>query len=134
MFRNQRVARSALARGLFTRAPPAPRTPIKSGLYGTVFALSAGLFAIYYFDARSAIHRYVFTPLLRYTLDAETGHKVAVQILKSGLGPRDPVQDDVRLKSEVSSLINCISKNSEHARLALGARDLQPCRTSGRVR
>ncbi|KAJ7876799.1 Dihydroorotate dehydrogenase-domain-containing protein [Mycena leptocephala] len=101
MFRNQRVARSALARGLFTRAPPAPRTPIKSGLYGTVFALSAGLFAIYYFDARSAIHRYVFTPLLRYTLDAETGHKVAVQILKSGLGPRDPVQDDVRLKSEL---------------------------------
>ncbi|KAJ6581436.1 hypothetical protein B0H19DRAFT_1115172 [Mycena capillaripes] len=100
MFRNQRVLRPALARTVFTRAS-APRTPIRTGLYGSVFVLSAGLFAIYYLDARSAIHRYVFAPLLRYTLDAETGHKVAVQVLKSGLGPRDPVQDDVRLKSEL---------------------------------
>ncbi|KAJ7606189.1 hypothetical protein DFH06DRAFT_1287167 [Mycena polygramma] len=78
-----------------------PRTPVRNAIYGTVFVLSAGLFAIYYFDTRSAIHRYVFAPLLRYTLDAETGHKVAVQVLKSGLGPRDPVQDDARLKSEL---------------------------------
>ncbi|KAJ6518744.1 hypothetical protein C8R45DRAFT_884836 [Mycena sanguinolenta] len=99
MFRHQRVFRPALGRGLFTRAP-APRTPIRNALYGTVFVLSTGLFAIYYFDARSAIHRYVIPPLLRHTLDAETGHKVAVKVLKSGLGPRDPVQDDARLKSE----------------------------------
>ncbi|KAJ7180611.1 Dihydroorotate dehydrogenase-domain-containing protein [Mycena filopes] len=72
--------RSALARGLFTRAPPPPRTPIRNALYGTVFVLSAGLFTIYYLDARSGIHRYVFAPLLRHTLDAETGHKVAVQL------------------------------------------------------
>ncbi|KAJ7115904.1 Dihydroorotate dehydrogenase-domain-containing protein [Mycena epipterygia] len=97
---NQSAIRSALARSLFTRAS-APRTPIRTGLYGTVFVLSAGLFTIYYLDARSAIHRYVFAPLLRYTLDAETGHKVAVQVLKSGLGPRDPVEDDTRLKSEL---------------------------------
>lgn len=102
MFRStQGVLRPALFRSLFTRTPP-PRTPIRTGLYATVFVLSAGLFTIYYLDARSAIHRYVFAPLLRYTLDAETGHKVAVQVLKSGLGPRDPVEDDARLKSEVS--------------------------------
>ena len=63
--------------------------------------LSTGLFAVYYFDARSAIHRYLLTPVLRYTLDAETGHKVAVKVLRSGLGPRDPVPDDEKLKSEV---------------------------------
>ncbi|KAF8216433.1 hypothetical protein K438DRAFT_1559634 [Mycena galopus ATCC 62051] len=100
MLRHQRVFRSALGRGIFTEASPAPRTPIRSALYGTVFVLSTGLFAIYYLDARSAIHRYVVPPLLRHTLDAETGHKVAVKVLKSGLGPRDPVQDDARLKSE----------------------------------
>ncbi|KAJ7668368.1 Dihydroorotate dehydrogenase-domain-containing protein [Mycena rosella] len=98
--RNQGVLRSALARGLFTRAP-SPRTPIRTGLYGTVFVLSAGLFTIYYLDARSAIHRYFFPPLLRYALDAETGHKFAVQVLKSGLGPRDPVEDDTRLKTQL---------------------------------
>ncbi|KAJ7334078.1 hypothetical protein DFH08DRAFT_880100 [Mycena albidolilacea] len=101
MFRHQRVFRAAAGRGLFTRAPPAPRTPIRSALYGTVFVLSTGLFAIYYLDVRSAIHRYVIPPLLRHTLDAETGHKIAVKVLKSGLGPRDPVQDDARLKSEL---------------------------------
>jgi dihydroorotate dehydrogenase len=98
--RNQSVLRSALARGLFTRAP-IPRTPVRTALYGTVFVLSTGLFTLYYLDSRSAIHRYIFSPLLRYTLDAETGHKVAVQVLKSGLGPRDLIEDDLRLKSEV---------------------------------
>lgn len=63
--------------------------------------LSTGLFAVYYFDARSAIHRYFLTPLLRYTLDAETGHKVAVELLRSGLGPKDPVSDDEKLAFEV---------------------------------
>ncbi|KAJ7043553.1 hypothetical protein C8F04DRAFT_1028445 [Mycena alexandri] len=97
--------RSALARGLFTRAAPPPRSkPIRGAIYGTVFVLSAGLFTIYYLDARSGIHRYVFAPLLRHTLDAETGHRVAVQVLRRGLGPRDPVEDDVRLMSELWGL------------------------------
>ncbi|KAJ7623264.1 hypothetical protein FB45DRAFT_925110 [Roridomyces roridus] len=95
------VRRPALARNLFSRAPPPPRTPIRTAVYGTVFILSTGLFAVYYLDARSALHRYVIAPLLRHTLDAETGHKVAVKVLKSGLGPRDPVEDDARLTSEL---------------------------------
>lgn len=78
-----------------------PRSPILTGLYRTVFVLSTGLFAVYYFDARSAIHRYLLTPALRHTLDAETGHKVAVKVLRSSLGPRDPVPDDEKLSSEV---------------------------------
>src|SRR5882762_40838 len=82
-----------------------PRSPLFTGISSTVFVLSAGLFAVYYFDARSAIHRYFLTPVLRYTLDPETGHKVAVKVLRSGLGPRDPVPDDEKLKFEVRVFI-----------------------------
>ncbi|KAG5647449.1 hypothetical protein DXG03_009379 [Asterophora parasitica] len=78
----------------------APRS-VTTGLYATAFVLSTGLFAVYYFDARSALHRYILTPVLRHTLDAESGHKFAVKVLRSGLGPRDPCSDDVRLKSEL---------------------------------
>lgn len=86
---------------LFTKTTQVQRSPIRTGLYTTVFVLSTGLFAVYYFDARSALHRYILTPILRHTLDAETGHKLAVKVLKSGLGPRDPLSDDARLRSEV---------------------------------
>ncbi|KAG5353800.1 hypothetical protein C0989_001917 [Termitomyces sp. Mn162] len=75
-------------------------SPIRRGIYATAFVISTGLFAVYYFDARSALHRYILTPALRHTLDAELGHKIAVKVLKSGLGPRDPCSDDSRLKSE----------------------------------
>jgi dihydroorotate dehydrogenase len=88
-------------RSLFTSRPAPTRTPLRTGLYATVFTLSAGLFAVYYFDARSALHRYLITPVLRYGLDAETGHKLAVKVLRSGLGPRDLLVDDERLRSEV---------------------------------
>ena len=69
--------------------------------YTLLVALSAGLFTTYYLDARSAIHRYVFTPVLRYAVDAETGHKLAVKVLRSGLAPRDPIEDDASLRSHV---------------------------------
>lgn len=77
------------------------RSPVRTGLYTTAFVLSAGVFAVYYFDARSALHRYFLTPVLRQTLDAETGHKLAVKTLKSGFAPKDPVPDDSRLKCKV---------------------------------
>lgn len=89
------------SRSLFTKSSSIPQSPVRTGLYATVFAISAGLFAVYYFDSRSAIHRYVLTPLLRYSLDPETGHKFAVQVLRSGLGPKDVVADDERLRFEV---------------------------------
>ncbi|THU97757.1 hypothetical protein K435DRAFT_838443 [Dendrothele bispora CBS 962.96] len=86
-------------RTLFTKA--ATPSPLRTGVYATALLLSTGLFAVYYFDARSAIHRYVLTPVLRYAFDAETGHQIAVKVLRSGLGPRDPQQDDQRLKFEL---------------------------------
>ncbi|KAH0836406.1 Dihydroorotate dehydrogenase-domain-containing protein [Lanmaoa asiatica] len=39
--------------------------------------------------------------MLRYAFDAETGHKLAVKVLRSGLAPRDPIKDDESLRSEV---------------------------------
>lgn len=78
-----------------------PRSPLRTASYTVLFAVSAGLFAAYYLDARSAIHRYVLTPVLRYTFDAETGHKIAVKVLRSGLAPRDIVKDDDVLRSEI---------------------------------
>jgi len=66
-----------------------------------LFTLFAGLFTAYYFDARSAIHRYVLTPVLRCAFDAETGHKLAVKVLRSGLAPRDLIKDEDSLRSQV---------------------------------
>ncbi|KAG9313587.1 Dihydroorotate dehydrogenase-domain-containing protein [Chiua virens] len=82
-------------------SPSSSSTPFRAAGYTFIFALSAGLFTAYYFDARSAIHRYIFTPVLRYAFDAETGHKLAVKVLRSGLAPRDLVKDDELLRSQV---------------------------------
>jgi len=74
---------------------------LRTSAYTTVLTLSAGVLAVYYFDARSALHRYVLTPVLRNLFDPETGHKIAVKILRTGLSPKDPMADDPRLKLEV---------------------------------
>ncbi|KAF9219776.1 hypothetical protein BS17DRAFT_798008 [Gyrodon lividus] len=88
-------------RRTFASSSSSAASPIRNAGYTVLFALSAGLFAAYYFDARSSIHRYVFTPVLRHTFDAETGHKIALKVLRSGLAPRDLLKDDDALRSEV---------------------------------
>ncbi|EMD38719.1 hypothetical protein CERSUDRAFT_112449 [Gelatoporia subvermispora B] len=100
------LLRSSLAVPLARRSASTTSTAgsgsaLKTGIYATVLVLSTGLFAAYYFDSRSALHRYVFTPLLRHTLDPEASHKFAVQVLRSGLAPRDVVQDDEVLRTEI---------------------------------
>lgn len=86
----------------------------RTGAYATAFALSAGMFAVYYFDARSAMHRYILTPILRTMFDPETGHKIAVKVLRSGLGPKDPMVDDARLKFEV-----CVSRTIQRTPICM---------------
>lgn len=78
--------------------------------FGSAAALVAGgtLFLVYYFDSRSAIHRYFFTPILRNVVDAETSHKLAIKILRSGWAPQDRGVDDERLALEVSDWLNSI--------------------------
>ena len=68
---------------------------------GSALALTGTLFAVYYFDSRSAIHRYLLTPALRYALDPETSHRVAVKVLRSGWAPRDVCEDNEKLRATV---------------------------------
>ncbi|TRM65369.1 Dihydroorotate dehydrogenase-domain-containing protein [Schizophyllum amplum] len=90
------------ARQASSQASSGPSTnALRTGVYATAFALSAGLFGVYYFDTRSSIHRYVIPPLVRGLLDPETGHKLAVQGLRCGLGPTDRVPDDESLTVEL---------------------------------
>ncbi|KAG6857455.1 hypothetical protein H0H87_003522 [Tephrocybe sp. NHM501043] len=98
--RGSRLAANILSHSHRPLSTSSPRSNLRTGIYAAGFVLSTGLFAVYYFDARSALHRYILTPTLRYALDAESGHKFAVKVLKTGLGPRDPCSDDSRLESE----------------------------------
>ncbi|CAG7849589.1 Dihydroorotate dehydrogenase (quinone), mitochondrial Short=DHOdehase; AltName: Full=Dihydroorotate oxidase; Flags: Precursor [Serendipita indica DSM 11827] len=74
---------------------------VKAVAYSTTFAVGLTLFAVYYADSRSAIHRYVVPPLSRVLLDAEKAHKAALGVLKSGLGPSDQIPDDELLRVEL---------------------------------
>jgi len=71
-----------------------------------IVTISGATFSIFYLlDARSAAHRYIFTPALRLvTPDPEDAHRIAVLALKYGLHPNDKKPDDPRLAVEVSSL------------------------------
>lgn len=91
------------ARTLFTRSQTPP-SRVRNVLSATVLLTGTTLFLVYYFDSRSAIHRYLFTPLLRTALDAETSHKTAVKILRTGWGPKDTGVDDERLAVEVNPI------------------------------
>ncbi|KZT64583.1 dihydroorotate dehydrogenase [Daedalea quercina L-15889] len=90
--RHASTSSSAASSGLFT---------LRSGIYASVFVLSAGLFVAYYVDSRAAMHRYVVMPVLRTLLDAEASHKLALRALASGLAPRDTQTDDDRLRTSL---------------------------------
>ncbi|PIL25345.1 hypothetical protein GSI_13234 [Ganoderma sinense ZZ0214-1] len=90
-----------LRRAASTSTQQPARSLVRTTAYASLFLVSTGLFAIYYFDCRAALHKYVVTPVIRRTLDAEAGHKLAVRVLSSGLAPRDPVPDDEILKVEL---------------------------------
>ncbi|KAF9525159.1 Dihydroorotate dehydrogenase-domain-containing protein [Crepidotus variabilis] len=100
--RNGGITRTLFSRPLNSHSFPKPRFSsstsqrtsgsggsLRTGIAATVLVVSTGLFTIYYLDSRSALHRYVVTPILRNALDAETSHKLALKVLGSGLGARD---------------------------------------------
>ena len=99
----------------FRAASTTTTTPVTSYLrpfaYGTSVVIAGGAFIAYYSDSRSGIHRHVLAPLLTTVLDGEKAHKLALRTLRSGLHPRDPLDDDERLKVHVrgwkSSLNDC---------------------------
>jgi hypothetical protein len=71
-----------------------------------IVTISVATFSVFYLlDARSAAHRYIFTPALRLiTPDPEDAHRIAVLALKYGLHPKDTHPDDTRLSVEVHPL------------------------------
>ena len=71
-----------------------------------MFVVSAGLLGAYYLDSRSAIHRYVFNPMMRHLVDPETAQKIAVKVLRSGLAPKDTQEDDEVLHFEVCNPVS----------------------------
>lgn len=96
-FARLRLFSRSLSTSSYTRSP----TLLRTALYAAVVAAPAGLLAVYYFDARSALHEHLLAPILRNTLDAETAHKFSLKVLKSGLAPKDPLPDDHRLAVQV---------------------------------
>lgn len=127
------VLRPTFQARLASTSSQSPQNTLKNGLYATVVALSTGLFAVYYFDSRSAIHRHIITPTIRYALDPEASHRLAVRALASGFGPRDTQVDDERLKLEVLPTPTAPHALFNVFRLALGNADIQSSRVSCRV-
>jgi dihydroorotate dehydrogenase len=70
-----------------------------------IATISVATFSIFYLlDARSAVHRYILTPVLRLvTPDPEDAHRIAVLALKYGLHPKDTKPDDPRLTVQVNT-------------------------------
>jgi len=96
-----RQAQSIRHASTISQSQPTLGTSIRRGAYTTIFVVGTTLFAVYYADSRSAVHRYVIPTLSKTFLDAETAHRFALAALRSGLGPRDQFEDDERLKVEV---------------------------------
>lgn len=53
--------------------------------FGIAGAVAGGVYCL---DSRSAIHEYLFCPLIRTLTDAEAGHKLGIFFMKYGLAPR----------------------------------------------
>ncbi|KZS90747.1 hypothetical protein SISNIDRAFT_414926 [Sistotremastrum niveocremeum HHB9708] len=74
-----------------------PARPLRRATTAVLILGTGAILIPYYLDARSALHSYVLTPLLRNLLDSEDSHKVAVKVLSSGIAPKDVGEDDERL-------------------------------------
>ncbi|SCU92506.1 LAMI_0E10792g1_1 [Lachancea mirantina] len=76
------------------------RYPLRSSLGARLVLYTAAVFGggiagLYLMNSRSAIHEYLFCPLLRLlTPDAETGHRMGIFFLKHGLVPRQLFDED----------------------------------------
>lgn len=65
---------------------------LKSSVIPLPVSLGVGIFGIsaatyYVLDARAGFHEFVLCPLMRTLLDAETAHKLGIQLMKYGIAP-----------------------------------------------
>ncbi|KAG8770338.1 Dihydroorotate dehydrogenase (quinone), mitochondrial [Ceratobasidium sp. 428] len=87
---------STLDSPLVVVRPPVLNSGFCSALTASALVLGTGLFVAYYYDSRSAIHRWIIPPLMRATLDPEVSHRLAVRILGTPFAPKDQgVNNDV---------------------------------------
>ncbi|CAE6469152.1 unnamed protein product [Rhizoctonia solani] len=88
-----------------SETPVVVAQPINSGigsaLKASALVLGTGLFIAYYYDSRSAIHRWVVPPLMRATLDPEDAHRLALRVLGTRFTPTDHGVNDQVLKCKL---------------------------------
>ncbi|WRT63988.1 dihydroorotate dehydrogenase (fumarate) [Kwoniella shivajii] len=72
-------------------------------LSSTLFVAGGVLLIAYYYDSRSLLHEHVVMPVVRFGLDPEEGHKLAVRILSwdKWARPRDMGVDAKELQAEL---------------------------------
>jgi dihydroorotate dehydrogenase len=61
----------------------------------------SGLFLLYASDVRAGIHRAATMPLVRFFIDPEKAHELAVALAKLGWIPRDRSPDDPVLETHI---------------------------------
>ncbi|KAF9565641.1 Dihydroorotate dehydrogenase (quinone), mitochondrial [Mortierella alpina] len=112
----QQQAIAAMPRAFAQRIPTCVRPSAAARHYATTrkehttgsrainFVLGTGIVVgglvglSYGFDSRASIHKYVTVPLMHWTMDPETAHKVGIKVLKAGLSPWDTQEDDAALE------------------------------------
>lgn len=73
-------------------------------VFAAAAAAAAAAGAFYVLDARAGVHEYVLCPLIRTFTDAESGHRLGIQLMKYGLAPRLRGEDR-RLEAELAPLL-----------------------------
>lgn len=86
----------------YTTAPP-PTRRLSSALRTSLYAAGTLALVAYYYDSRSALHEHVLMPAVRAVTDAETSHKLAVELLSLGAWarPRDKGTDGEVVRAEM---------------------------------
>ncbi|CAE6428328.1 unnamed protein product [Rhizoctonia solani] len=101
----RRLPQSTRFASTSTETPVVVAKPANSGLGSALKAsalvLGTGLFIAYYYDSRSAIHRWVIPPLMRTTLDPEVAHRLALRVLGTRFAPTDHGVNDEILKCKL---------------------------------
>ncbi|KAJ9093150.1 hypothetical protein QFC20_007198 [Naganishia adeliensis] len=82
---------------------PPPTRRISSAVRTSLYAAGTLAFVAYYYDSRSAIHEHVLMPAIRAVTDAETSHKLAVELLSLGAWarPKDKGTDGDSVRAEM---------------------------------
>ncbi|CAE6482993.1 unnamed protein product [Rhizoctonia solani] len=101
----KRIPQTTRLASTSTETPVVIAKPVNSGLGSALktsaLVLGTGLFIAYYYDSRSAIHRWVVPPLMRATLDPEDAHRLALRVLGTRLAPTDHGENDPVLKCKL---------------------------------